>query len=86
MSKETIKLILNMMRTEIKNKEDYLNSLKELTIKLRNSASEDSIKKEILGIENDIQINDFSQDELDELITIKSELKNIINNKKIKLR
>jgi hypothetical protein len=79
MSKETIKLILNMMRTEIKNKEEYLNSLKELTIKLRNSASEASIKKEILGIESDIQLNEFSQDELDELTAIKSELQKIIN-------
>ncbi len=68
-----------MMRTEIKNKEEYLNSLKELTIKLRNSASEASIKKEILGIESDIQLNEFSQDELDELTAIKSELQKIIN-------
>lgn len=82
MSKETIKLILNMMRTEIKNKEEYLNSLKELTIKLRKSANEDLIKKEIRGIENDIQINEFSQDELDELTTIKNELQNLINNKR----
>jgi hypothetical protein len=82
MSKETIKLILDMMRTEIKNKEEYLNSLKELTIKLRKSANEDLIKKEISGIENDIQINEFSQDELDELTTIKHELQNLINNKR----
>jgi flagellar motor component MotA len=84
MSKETIKLILNIMRTEIKNKEEYLNSLKELTKKLRKSANEELIKKEILGIESDIRINEFSQDELDELITIKRELQNIINNKTIK--
>jgi hypothetical protein len=81
MSKETIKLILNMMRTEIKNKEEYLNSLKELTIKLRKSANEDLIKQKILGIESDIQINEFSQDELDELNTIKIEFQNIINKK-----
>jgi hypothetical protein len=84
MSKETIKLILNIMGTEIKNKEEYLNSLKELTKKLRKSANEELIKKEILGIESDIRINEFSQDELDELITIKRELQNIINNKTIK--
>ncbi len=72
------------MGTEIKNKEEYLNSLKELTKKLRKSANEELIKKEILGIESDIRINEFSQDELDELITIKRELQNIINNKTIK--
>ena len=82
MSQETIKLILDIMRTEIKNKEEYLNSLKELTIKLRSSATEDSIKKEILGIETDMKLNTFSQDELDELTTIKSELQNLINNKR----
>lgn len=82
MSKETIKLILNMMRTEIKNREEYLNSLKELTIKLRKSANEDLIKKEIRGIESDIQIKEFSQDEIDELTAIKSELQNLINNKR----
>ncbi len=82
MSQETIKLILDMMRTEIKNKEEYLNSLKELTIKLRSSATEDSIKQEILGIERDMRLNEFSQDEIDELTTIKSELQNIINNKR----
>lgn len=71
-----------MMRTEIKNKEEYLNSLKELTIKLRSSATEDSIKQEILGIERDMRLNEFSQDEIDELTTIKSELQNIINNKR----
>lgn len=70
------------MRTEIKNKEEYLNSLKELTIKLRSSATEDSIKQEILGIERDMRLNEFSQDEIDELTTIKSELQNIINNKR----
>jgi hypothetical protein len=58
--------------------------LKELTKKLRKSANEELIKKEILGIESDIRINEFSQDELDELITIKRELQNIINNKTIK--
>jgi hypothetical protein len=82
MSQETIKLILDMMRTEIKNKEEYLNSLKELTIKLRSSATEDSIKQEILGIERDMRLNEFSQDEIEELTTIKSELQNIINNKR----
>lgn len=82
MSQETIKLILDMMRTEIKNKEEYLNSLKELTIKLRSSATEDSIKQEILGIERDMRLNEFSKDEIYELTTIKSELQNIINNKR----
>ena len=56
--------------------------MKELTIKLRSSATEDSIKKEILGIETDMKLNTFSQDELDELTTIKSELQNLINNKR----
>lgn len=82
MSQETIKLILNMMRTEIKNKVEYLNSLKELTIKLRSSANAELITQEILGIERDMQLNEFSQDEIDELTTIKSELQNIINNKR----
>jgi|LakMenEpi03Aug12_release.lakeMendotaPanAssembly.Ray.scaffolds.fasta_scaffold4715578_1 hypothetical protein len=82
MSQETIKLILNMMRTEIKNKVEYLNSLKELTIKLRSSANAELITQEILGIERDMQLNEFSQDEIDELTTIKIELQNIINNKR----
>ena len=71
-----------MMRTEIKNKVEYLNSLKELTIKLRSSANAELITQEILGIERDMQLNEFSQDEIDELTTIKSELQNIINNKR----
>ena len=70
------------MRTEIKNKVEYLNSLKELTIKLRSSANAELITQEILGIERDMQLNEFSQDEIDELTTIKSELQNIINNKR----
>lgn len=78
MSHETIKLILDIMRNEIKNKEEHLNSLKELTKKMRSPATEVSIKKEILGIEIDMKSNEFSQDELDELATIKSELQNII--------
>ncbi len=71
-----------MMRTEIKNKVEYLNSLKELTIKLRSSANAELITQEILGIERDMQLNEFSQDEIDELTTIKIELQNIINNKR----
>jgi hypothetical protein len=71
-----------LMRTEIKNKVEYLNSLKELTIKLRSSANAELITQEILGIERDMQLNEFSQDEIDELTTIKIELQNIINNKR----
>lgn len=82
MSQETIKLILDIMRTEIKNREVHLNSLKELTKKLRSSATEESIKKEILGIDIDMKSNEFSQDEIDELATIKTELENLINNKR----
>lgn len=70
------------MRTEIKNKVEYLNSLKELTIKLRSSANAELITQEILGIERDMQLNEFSQDEIDDLTTIKSELQNIINHKR----
>ena len=70
------------MRTEIKNNKDYLNSLKELTTKLRSSASEASIRNEINGIDKDIKRTNFTQNELDELNTIKTELQNIINKKR----
>jgi len=69
------------MRNETTDKETYLESLKKLTVEKRNTATFDSIKKEILEIDNHLKSEQLLQDEKKELKVIKFELDKILKAK-----
>ncbi len=81
MNIHTLKLLLESMRYEIKDRKSYLESLKKLTTEKRGNATNDSLHQEVLGIVKDLENEQYSFEEKEELEAIKSELTKILNNK-----
>jgi hypothetical protein len=77
----TIKLILDSMRDEVKDRETFLSKLKDLTTIKRKNVSEESITKEIISIDIFLERENYSYEEKEELLIIKNELQNIIAKK-----
>jgi hypothetical protein len=77
----TIKLILDSMRDEVKDRETFLSKLKDLTTIKRKNVSEESISKEIISIDIFLERENYSYEEKEELLIIKNELQNIIEKK-----
>jgi hypothetical protein len=77
----TIKLILDSMRDEVKDRETFLSKLKDLTTIKRKNVSEESITKEIISIDIFLETENYSCEEKEELLIIKNELQNIIAKK-----
>jgi len=81
MNTHTLKLILDSMRYEIKDRKSYLESLRKLTTEKRNKATYDSLHQEVSGIDKDLENEQFSLEEKEELEIIKTELTKILTNK-----
>ena len=82
MNTDTLKLILDSMRKEIKDRKTYLESLRKLTTKKRFEVNDVLIHQEIVGIEKYLENEQLSLEEKEELETIKSELTKILTSKK----
>ena len=82
MNTVTLKLILDSMRKEIKDRKTYLESLRKLTTKKRFELNNVLIHQEIVGIEKYLENEQLSLEEKEELETIKSELTKILTSKK----
>jgi hypothetical protein len=81
MNNNILKLIIESMRNEISDKETYLESLKKLTVQKTNNATCNSIKKEILEIDNHLKNEHLIEDEKNEFKVIKIELNKILKAK-----
>jgi hypothetical protein len=81
MNTHTLKLILDSMRFEIKDRKSYLESLRKLTTEKRNKATYDSLLQEVSGIDKYLENEQFSLEEKEELEIIKTELTKILTNK-----
>lgn len=77
----TIKLILDSMRDEVKDRETFLSKLKDLTTIKRKNVSEEYISKEIISIDVFLERENYSYEEKEELLIIKNELQNLIAKK-----
>ena len=80
MNTDTLKLILDSMRKEIKDRKTYLESLRKLT-KKRFEVNDVLLHQEIVGIEKYLENEQLSLEEKEELETIKSELTKISTSK-----
>ncbi len=81
MNTDTLKLILDSMRKEIKDRKTYLESLRKLTTKKRFEVNDVLLHQEIVGIEKYLENEQLSLEEKEELETIKSELTKISTSK-----
>lgn len=77
----TIKLILDSMRDEVKDRETFLSKFKDLTTIKRKNVSEEYISKEIISIDVFLERENYSYEEKEELLIIKNELQNLIAKK-----
>ena len=77
----TIKLILDSMRDEVKDRETFLSKLKDLTTIKRKNVNEEYISKEIISIDVFLERENYSYEEKEELLIIKNELQNLIAKK-----
>lgn len=77
----TIKLILDSMRNEVKDRETFLLKLRDLTRIKRINIAIESINKEIISINNFIENENYDCFEKEELLVIKEELINILSNR-----
>jgi len=82
MNTDTLKLILDSMRKEIKDRTTYLESLRKLITKKRFEVNDVLLHQEIVGIEKYLENEQLSYEEKEELETIKSELTKILTSKK----